>query len=127
MPIAMRAPLLTYEEAARTLGIQVNTVKQLVYRRVLFPERVSGSTQKYLSREQVEWYARRRAGEDVGPNPYVEALSASAAEADLNAINASRSQQALASADIPKEYGGLALFFLVVALLLAIIANKQPD
>lgn len=116
--------MLTYEEAAQVLGVRVNTIKQLVYRKVLFPERLTGRSQKYITQEQVNWYARRRDGEQTGPNPYVSARVASEADAMLKVT---QPLQATTPSDVPQEYSGLALLLLVVVLLLAILANRQPD
>lgn len=116
--------LLTYEEAARALDVQVNTIKQLVYRKVLFPERIPGASQKYLTHEQVEWYARRRDGAETGPNPYLASRTAGEAEAMLKVTEP---LQAATPLDVPQEYSGFALLLLVVVLLLAILANRPPD
>jgi hypothetical protein len=123
---ASQDDLLTYEGAAEILGVQVNTIKQLVTRKILFSTREQGSTLKYLTRSQVEWYQRRRNGTAHEPNPYLVnqgAQSLSQAGATLTPEDI----EAISGADMPQEFSGFALLFLVLMLLLAIIANKQPD
>ena len=115
---------LTYEAAASALGVQVNTIKQLVYRGVLHPIRVPDSQYKLLSRAEIEWYDRRRHGAVQEPNPYIEQLQAQQADVALQTL---RPAEDVRPADLPQDLGGFAVLFLVILLLLAILANKKPD
>ncbi len=128
--VANREVLLTYEDAADTLGLQLSTIKQLVYREVLHPISVPGSTHKYLSRAEIEWYDRRRSrsGPVDEPNPYVEARQVKQYDAALDTLSKmSGSETIPVPVAIPPNLGGLAALFLVFLILLALLAKKEPN
>lgn len=122
--VAAGAGLLTYEDAAHALGIQVTTIKQLVYRDVLHPVKVPGSQYKLLSRAEIDWYDRRRQGTVQEPNPYIEEVRAQQAAAALQTLQPVEDAQL---AELPPELSGFAVLILVFVLLLALLANRKPD
>jgi hypothetical protein len=117
--------LLTYEEAAKRLGVHHSTVKQLVYRDVLHPIVVSGSPFKYLTCIEIDWYGRRRHGAKDEPNPYTEALQRDLAEAGLALLQPTLEEARPAA--LPSQFTGVALLLVVVLLLLSLMAHKTPD
>lgn len=128
--VANRAALLTYEEAADALGLQLNTIKHPVYREVLHPIRVSGNTHKYVLRAEIEWYDRRRSrsGAVDELNPYLEARQVKQYDAALDSLGKlAGSETTPVPASIPPDLGGLAALFLVFLILLALLAKKEPD
>jgi hypothetical protein len=120
-----REQILTYEDAAKRLGVHHSTVKQLVYRDVLHPIVISGSPFKYLSRTEIDWYGRRRRGAKDEPNPYTEELHRDLAAADLALLQPAVGD--IQPADLPAHFTGVALLLVVVLLLLSLIADKTPD
>jgi hypothetical protein len=61
--------LITYREAAQWLDLSADYVAHLVSSGILHPVKLQGERQKYLHRDEVEWYGRRRSG-SLDPNPY---------------------------------------------------------
>lgn len=116
--------LLTYDEAARYLKVKDSTIKQLVYRKLLHPITRTGSPSKYISRLEIEWYDRRRQGAASEPNPYLLTVQTEQAGATLDTLSTVGSVQ---PNELPSGFGGIAMLFLVVILLLAILANRKPN
>lgn len=123
-PTTVDNELLTYDEAARFLGVKASTIKQLVYRKLLHPITRTGSPSKYISRLEIEWYDRRRKGAINEPNPYLLTMQAEQAGATLETLSSVDSVQ---PTDLPSGFGGVAVLFLVLLLLLALLANRKPD
>lgn len=70
VPDMTHPELLTYEQAAKVLGVKYERVASLVSRGVLIAEKLPRDARKWLSSDQIEWYRLRQEGKDEGvPNP----------------------------------------------------------
>jgi hypothetical protein len=70
VPETTHSELLTYEQAAKALGVKYERVAVVVSQGVLIAEKLPHDAKKYLGLDQIGWYRLKQQGKDEGyPNP----------------------------------------------------------
>jgi hypothetical protein len=127
-PVESDEDLLTYKEAAAELDLSADYIAHLAARRVLHPVKLPQQRKKYLRRAELEWYARRRAG-NTDPNPVVQTpqqIAEIAQEMPIPEPEQLVEQVEQGATEITPGVG-IALALLVLALLLALFLHQEPD
>ena len=122
------AGYLTYREAAAEFGLSADYIAHLVSDGRLQSVRLPHSRYKYLPREEVDRFARVRAGlepevEAAPVKPYAD-MPQSTAGVDVGQLMPGINLEQLTG---EKPATGLALLLLVFFLFLALFNNQQPD
>jgi excisionase family DNA binding protein len=132
-PSAHAPELVTYREAAELLGLSPNYVSHLASRRVLHSVKLPGERQKYLRRDEVDWYDQRRQGKMM-PNPVdvidegTRGPTAPVPDVTTNLADAQQAIERMNPEELAKATpAGLALALLILALLLALLFKQEPD
>ena len=127
--------LLTYREAAERLDLSADYVAHLVSRGVLHPVKRQGERQKYLHRDEVEWYGRRRNG-SIDVNPYLAAKLRESAQrvaqqqppvelGDLGPLPPPSMPTDISDPSL--GMGMLLIVFLLASLLLSFLSQQRFD
>jgi hypothetical protein len=127
--------LLTYRQAAEQIGLSPAYIAHLVSQGVLHSIKLPGERQKYLRRNEVEWYGRRRAGSLEG-NPYLttkppdNALQATQPLIHTNLGDLEPFTPSLTAKDMGDAslgMGAIVIVFLLAALLWSFLSQRRFD